>query len=155
MDTVRTWVLLLCGVAVASAAVGALLPEGRSKGAFRVLTAIVFLYALVLPLRSTAGAGAWLDRILSADLPDAQALEQSAADARLLAANRALETAIADELHAAGYRDVTVRVQCAEESGGISPEKITVRGNLARDDLQQLLRPYLAAHTSWELLTED
>lgn len=155
MENLRTWVLLLCGVALASAVIGALLPEGESKGAFRVLTAIVFLYALVLPLRSTANADAWLDRILSSKLPDAGALEQSAADAKILAANRATETAIADALRAAGYPDAAVSVQCAETDNGIAPQKITVRGSIEKDALQNMLQPYLAAHTQWALLTED
>lgn len=155
MDTLRTWVLLLCGVAVVSAVFGALLPEGESKGAFRVLTAIVFLYALVLPLRSTANADDWVDKLLFSKLPDAGALEQSAADAKILAANRATETAITDALHAAGYPDVSVKVQCAEANDGIAPQTITVRGNVPTDKLKKILKPYLAAHTQWALLTED
>ena len=118
METLRTWVLLLCGVALASAAIGALLPQGQSKTAFRVLTGVVFLYALVLPLKNWGHAQALPDSLRSALPENEQALSQKSADARLLAANQVLEAAIADALRTAGYPDASVRVQCAAAHHG-------------------------------------
>ncbi len=154
MEHLRTWVLLLCGVALASAAIGALLPQGQSKAAFRVLTGVVFLYALVLPLKNLGHAQTLPDSLRSALPENEQALSQKSADARLLAANQVLEAAIADALRTAGYPDASVRVQCAEFDDGIAPQHITVRGNLEKDKLQAILQPFLTAHTAW-ILSED
>ena len=155
MDTLRTWVLLLCGTAIASALLGALLPEEENKGAFRVLTAIVLLFALVQPLQHIRNADAWPGSALTVSLPDEQALADTAADAKLLAANRTIETAITQVLRDAGYPDVSVRVDCALVDDKIAPQRITVHGTIQADTLRALLRPYLTAHTSLLLLTED
>lgn len=155
MDACRAWVLLLCGVSFATAAAGALIPGGSTKGAFRVLTAVVVLYALLLPLQNRTGAQVDFEALL----PDRQAQEESfaarAEDAQLLSLQQALETEIARSLQKHGFSGCVVRVECAAFSDGLAPTTITVRGKLGKAALEPVLQPYLTSHTRWELFTED
>ena len=155
MESLRTWVLLLSGVAVCSAAIDALVPAGQTKQAFRVLSAVVFLYALVTPLRGITPTDIDLDSLLTAQTDDAAALSSRAEDAQILAAQTLLQTQITQTLTDAGYPGCTVRVTCAAFDDGIAPERITVRGEIEEAALEPLLQPYLTTHTAWFLLTED
>ena len=155
MDTLRTWVLLLCGTSIAAAAVGVLLPQGQTKGAFRVLSGIVFLFALVWPLRQPALTEDWLSAVLTQPPQDASAFAAYEEQGQILAAEQLLEQQIRDALTRAGCRVSAVDVVCEAFSDGIAPRRITVRGQLQADVLQKLLQPYLTKHTEWQLLTED
>ena len=92
MENLRSWVLLLAGTALASAVIGALAPAGENKRAFRVLCAVVLLYAALSPLRGVSLDRLDLDALLQPDTAQETELNARAADAAVLAAEGALQT---------------------------------------------------------------
>ena len=155
MEACRAWVLLLSGVAFATAAAGALIPAGPTKGAFRVLTAVVVLYALLLPLQNRTRAQVDFEALLPDRQEQQTLLEDRAEEAQKLMLQQALETEIASSLREHGFSGCVVRVACAAFSDGLAPKVITVRGSIDAKTLESLLQPYLTAHTRWVLMTED
>ena len=155
METLRAWVLSLAGTSLLAAAVGALMPEGGQKRAFRAFCAVLFLYACLLPLRAVSLRDADLSALLTTDRDASQSFAAKEDDAALLAAQTLLETKIEETLAQNGLSGCEVTVRCASYDDGIAPETITVRGAFPAEKARALLQPLLTKTTALKLLTEE
>ena len=153
MESLRSWVLLLSGTALLTAAIGALAPPG-AKQAFRVLCAVALLYTALLPLRGVSFSRLELDNWLQPQVQAQEALNLRAQDAAVLASQRLLRQEIETALHEAGQA-LSVDVRCARFEDGIAPTEITLRGSADKKSVEEVLQPFLTVHTRWMLLTED
>ncbi|MGN0485620.1 MAG: hypothetical protein ACI4GB_00120 [Acutalibacteraceae bacterium] len=94
MDKVEKWCLMICAVSVFSGILISVIPDGRIKNAFRVLTSLILLYSILSPLFGISAGDIDFEGVFRTQQEKEEELRSYSAEAAAEAAGKAISETI-------------------------------------------------------------
>lgn len=151
----KNWLIGIVCVCAFSGLIEILIPDGKNKKAFKVVSAIALLSVFLYPLKNIDQDA--LSDYLTFDSLSASSDFQSGSDSAVLSAfESGIRQALADRLSDYGISAESLQVECRMVQENIEIEKITVSventSDKANEEIKTAIRDYLSEDIEIELI---
>lgn len=137
MDKIKRWTLIISAVSVVSGILTWILPEGKLKGAYKTLCAVVIVYAFLYPIASNSRVDFSVSEFLIDNYEVSEKVDKYALSALIGSAENAIEELLSEEIKSMDI-DCKVKASCMEENGEIKVSALTFIGTLSKQQISDV-----------------
>lgn len=143
MIKIKQWLISIIAVSISAGMMDILLPTGKTKKAFRVISGIVMLYVFLLPVKNVDEES--LLRSFTFDRQEAEESLQSQYDMTVIDAyQKGIENAITKSLQDENIITDKIEIECKMQNGEIAIKKITVTVKTGDSDTENIIRKIIS-----------